>query len=174
MGLSNRAYATHRGVSEGAVRKAIKTGRIQTEADGSIDPVKADADWNRNTNQAQQRQPTVPEKKVEPILIPPQPDAEKRGSAAQGSAVPAYQTSRAIRETYAAKMAKLDFDERTKGLVKADEVHVAAFNTARRVRDRLFCIPPRLAAVLAAESNAHTVEQLLQKELRDALEALNP
>ena len=172
MGISNRAYARHRGVSEGAVRKAIKVGRIQTEADGSIDPVKADAAWDRNTNPAQQRQHAVPEQKVEVAPTPhqpPQTNIEKRGSA-----VPAYQTSRAVRETYAAKMAKLDFEERSGKLVQADEVQVAAFNTARRVRDRLFCIPPRLAAVLAAESDAHTVEQILQRELRNALEELNP
>ena len=163
MGISNRAYAQHRGVSEGAVRKAIKTGRIQTEADGSIDPVKADAAWDRNTNQAQQRETVVPEKVA---AMSPQPQ-EKRG------AVPAYQTSRAVRETYAAKMAKLEFEERSGKLVQADEIQVAAFNTARRVRDRLFCIPARLAAVLAAEGDAHAVEKILQKELRDALEELS-
>ena len=169
MGVSIRSYARQRGVSEGAVRKAIKAGRIQKEADGSIDPVKADAAWDRNTNPAQQRQQTVPEKGLEEAPVPSQPNVEKRGSA-----VPAYQTSRAVRETYAAKMAKLDFEERSGKLVQADEVQVAAFNAARQVRDRLFCIPPRLAAVLAAESDAHAVEQILQQELRDALEVLNP
>ena len=37
MGISIRAYARHRGVSDTAVRKAIKTGRITKERDGSID-----------------------------------------------------------------------------------------------------------------------------------------
>ena len=41
MGISIRAYARHRGVSEAAVRKAIKTGRASREADGSVNPVKA-------------------------------------------------------------------------------------------------------------------------------------
>jgi hypothetical protein len=43
MGLSIRAYAQHRGVSHTAVAKAIKAGRISKEADGTIDPAKADA-----------------------------------------------------------------------------------------------------------------------------------
>lgn len=43
MGISIRAYARQRGVSDAAVRKAIKTGRITTEPDGTIDPAKADA-----------------------------------------------------------------------------------------------------------------------------------
>ena len=43
MGLSIRAYARHRGVSDAAVRKAIATGRITPEADGTVDPERADA-----------------------------------------------------------------------------------------------------------------------------------
>ncbi len=55
MGISIRAYGRHRGVSDAAVRKAIKAGRITPEADGTIDPEKADAEWGRNTDVAQQR-----------------------------------------------------------------------------------------------------------------------
>jgi len=46
MGLSRRAYAALRGVHESAVRKAIATGRIATEADGTIDAARADAMWD--------------------------------------------------------------------------------------------------------------------------------
>ena len=35
--MSMRAYARYRGISEGAVRKAINSGRITANADGSID-----------------------------------------------------------------------------------------------------------------------------------------
>lgn len=55
MGISVRAYARERGVSDAAVRKAIKTGRITPEADGTIDSVRADREWTRNTDAAQQR-----------------------------------------------------------------------------------------------------------------------
>ncbi len=55
MGVSLRAYARHRGVSDTAVRKAIKSGRITTEPDGTIDVAKVDQEWTLNTDQAQQR-----------------------------------------------------------------------------------------------------------------------
>ena len=42
MGLSIRAYARHRGVTDTAVHKAIRTGRITPEADGTIDAERAD------------------------------------------------------------------------------------------------------------------------------------
>ena len=55
MGLSRRAYAAQRGVSEAAVRKAIATGRITTLADGTIDPDRADFEWGAQTDPAKQR-----------------------------------------------------------------------------------------------------------------------
>ena len=45
MGLSIRAYARHRGVSDAAVRKAIAAGRITPEADGTLDAARANAQW---------------------------------------------------------------------------------------------------------------------------------
>jgi hypothetical protein len=68
MGLSRRAYASLRGVHESAVRKATATGRITTEADGTItlvagsllradqqadgtiDAAKADSMWDASTD----------------------------------------------------------------------------------------------------------------------------
>ena len=55
MGLSNRQYAVHRGVSHTAVAKVLATGRITAEADGTIDPVKADRQWDAATDPAKQR-----------------------------------------------------------------------------------------------------------------------
>ena len=80
--------------------------------------------------------------------------------------------SRAFREACAARMAKLDLDERIGELVKSADVKVAAFNTARIVRDRLMVLPHRLAAVLAAETDADRTEKILEGELRKALEEL--
>ncbi len=50
MGLSIRAYARRRGVSHVAVLRAIKQGRVPVEPDGTIDPAKADAAWERSTD----------------------------------------------------------------------------------------------------------------------------
>jgi hypothetical protein len=52
---SNRELARQLGVSETAVRRAEKAGRIGREADGSWDPARVKAAWASNTDQAQQR-----------------------------------------------------------------------------------------------------------------------
>ena len=53
---SNRELARQLGVSETAVRRAEKAGRIKREADGTWDIAKVRAQWSGNTDQAQQRQ----------------------------------------------------------------------------------------------------------------------
>jgi DeoR/GlpR family transcriptional regulator of sugar metabolism len=50
---SNRELARQLGVSETAVRRAEKAGRIKREADGAWDPARVTAAWADNTDQAQ-------------------------------------------------------------------------------------------------------------------------
>ncbi len=63
MGLSIRAYAAHRGVSHTSVRKAIASGRLQPEPDGTIDPEKADRSWVRNADPSKARD----DQKLKPV-----------------------------------------------------------------------------------------------------------
>lgn len=150
--VSIRQYAKRRGVSHTAVEKAVKQGRVKL-TDGKIDVEAADRDWSRNSS---------------PVNAPkPQGRAVP---AADGSASgPTYSQSRAVRELYLARLAKIEFEERTSKLVSRDEVTVAAFMTARTVRDNLLNIPDRLAAMLAAESDASRVHETLSEEIRKAL-----
>ena len=52
---SNRELARQLGVSETAVRRAEKAGRIRREPDGAWDLAKVKAAWAGNTDPAQQR-----------------------------------------------------------------------------------------------------------------------
>ena len=155
--LSVSAYARHRGVSHVAVLKAIKSGRIERESDGTIDVMKADAAWRSNTSAAQQREPVH--------------EAEKTSEAApQPVGGPSYAQSRAVREAYNARLAKLDYEERTGALVRIDTVKVAWFKILRVLRDRAMNLPDRLASVLASETDQKIVRSLLEEELRTILD----
>jgi len=182
MGLSIRAYAQHRGVSHTAVAKAIKAGRISKEADGTIDPAKADTQWERNTLPSQNLNTgaTKPAPKVAtppvstPVSTAPVANRELQSPLETGRiAAPDYQTSRAIREAYAARLAKLEYEERTAKLISSDEVEMRTFNLARRLRDRMQTLPRRLAAALAVEQDPRVIEQRLNDEIRQALEELS-
>jgi hypothetical protein len=50
LGLSQRGYAKHAGVTGPYVAKLIKQGKLPTLADGSLDAVACDAARSRNTN----------------------------------------------------------------------------------------------------------------------------
>lgn len=165
MGMNVTAYARHRGVSHVAVLKAIKAGRIVKEADGTIDPAKADAAWKQNTNQAQQRKPKDEEKKPAPHVAAELPV----NNAPATNSGPSYAQSRAFKEAYNARLAKLEYEEKSGALVRTDSVKVAWFNVLRVLRDRALNLPDRMAPLLAAETDPKIVRELLDTELRQIL-----
>lgn len=152
MVVSIREFARRKGVSDAAIRKAIERGEIVKEPDGRIDPAKH-AHW---TPRAQIRGESVPS------------DGEERPSG-----IPDYAKSRAIREAYAARLAKLEFDEKSGRLVSIDEVKAEQFRIARALRDRLLQLPakvaPEIVALVVEDPDVVAVEQMLETELRELL-----
>lgn len=151
--LSQRAYARHRGVALSAVQKAIETRRISTQPDGRIDSERADVDWEQNTTRHA-------------------PPVAKRGQEEDDISIfgaSQYTKARAVREHYQARLAKIEYEERTGKLVPRDEVQIAAFNKFRQFRDHMLNIPDRVAAVVAAETEAAKCYEVLATEVRRAL-----
>src|SRR5262249_34600236 len=158
-GLTIRGYARHRGVSHTAVRKALATGRITQDAEGGIDPALADRQWSQSTDLSKPLNSVtgVPKKRRAPGA--PSDPLGSRGSEDDALSDPvesgaprlvsSYAASRAAREAYLARLAKLEFEQRSGKLVDADEVRAQIFALGRRLRDALLGIPDRLAPVLA-------------------------
>jgi hypothetical protein len=178
MTLSPTAYARHRkapglpGGTHVAVLKAIKAGRIEAEPDGSIDPTKADAAWSANTDAGRRRASPREVDREEPPAAPARVATGRAGSADTSAPLvggPSYAQSRAIREAYAARLAKLDYEERSGALVRTERVKVGWFNALRVVRDRILNLPDRLAPLLAAESDERRAREMLVVELRTVL-----
>ena len=178
MSMSLRAYARHRGVALSAVQKAIATGRIHPEPDGRIDPIKADAQWDRHTRTAQPttprvtttRPPPVTQHASQPAPPPPMPQATDDARGVD------YHKARAVRETYSARLAKLEFEERTGKLISKDEVDIKYFQLARQLRDRMQQIPrkvaPEIVALVVADPDVRGVTDILDVAIREALEDL--
>ena len=162
MELSIRAYARHRGITDGAVRKAIKAGRITKNKNDKIDPELADKQWSKNTDPAQVKEI----KKEEEIK-------QETGNYNPSPFGPSYQQSRAIKEAYNAKLTRLQFEKESKKLISVDEVKISAFNTARMTRDRILNIPDRVIPQLVGKTDIHEMKELLKLELVKALEELS-
>ena len=147
MGVSLREYARHRGVSHTAVQKAIASGRIGTEPDGTIDSDRADLEWEANTRQAQNvHQP------------------EESGMT--------YRKARKMRLLYEAKLLKLELDEKEGVLADEKELCREVFTRARQVRDRLMTVPRRLGPMCAAEKDPEVIRKLLHGAFVEALDTM--
>lgn len=120
--ISPRAYAELRGVSRQAVEQAIAEGRISVKKaeDGRalLDPDVADKEWDRNTGPSGKR------------------------DNMQGSG-PTYSQSRAFREAYRAKLAELEFKEKSGKLVDADEVKKKWSQLIAITRNKILGIPSK-------------------------------
>lgn len=145
--MSLREYATHRGVTLRAVQKALETGRIQKSKDGKIDAASADVSWNESTDPSKQRGDT-------------------------SSTSEAFAKARAAREAYNAKLAQLNYEQRSGNLVDSSAVRRRAFENARAVRDVLLNIPNRISGELAGETDPAKVHTMLTVEITRALEEL--
>ena len=75
-----------------------------------------------------------------------------------------------MRENYLARLAKIEFEERSGKLVSRDEVQIAAFNKFRTFRNALLNIPDRISASLAAENDNARVHQIITEEIRKVLQ----
>ena len=168
MGLSIRAYARHRGVTDTAVRKAIQTGRITPEADGTIDPEQADRDWARNTESpragTQQRAARVKT-----------PDLSGGGEGAQtGQGGTSLLQARTVNEVVKAQTNKVRL-QRLKGeLVDRSEAIAHVFKLARTERDAWLNWPSRVSALLASELEVdpHLLHVALENAIREHLQEL--
>lgn len=167
--VSQAEYARQRGVSRQYIGQMVAKGVIRLQG-RKVDPAQADAAL------AAVREPARPERratpKAEPALKPLVP-ATELPALPQGGDLPTLLLKTRIKsEVEKAKLLEIKARVEAGKYVDADEVKVAAFNKARVVRDALMNIPERLAAVLAAETDASRVHAMLTSEIRAALEDL--
>jgi len=167
MGMSRRAYAKHRGISEAAVRKALSSGRITLEADGKIDPDKADQQWQANTNQSQQRAKSSPNVAVEA-------PSDTLNDNSIGSGNTTYMQARVANEVLKAQTARLKLQQQKNELVDRDKALSHVFKLARAERDAWLSWPSRISSQMAADLNidAHLMHVTLEKYVREHLNEL--
>ena len=170
MGLSIRAYARHRGVSHVAVKKAIDTGRITPQADGTIEPNRADLEWAQNTVAA--RKPVAAKtaspaaEPIRPASAPVEPVAPPL-SAGGTSLLQARTVNEVVKaQTNKVRLAQLKGD-----LVDRSQAIAHVFRLARTERDAWLNWPARISAEMAAklEVDAYELHVALESAVRDHL-----
>jgi hypothetical protein len=179
---SNRALARQLGVSETAVRRAERAGRIKREPDGSWDPAKAQAAWSDNTDQAQQRSPRSDRRAGKHRTLKAVPEAalgavretlREHGEPIAASTM-TFMQARTANEVLKAQERRLRLQQMRGELVDRAKAVAQVFRLAREERDAWVNWPARVAAMMAAdfEVDPHQLHRVLERYVRDHLAEL--
>jgi hypothetical protein len=178
---SNRELARQIGVSETAVRRAKKAGRIGREADGSWDLAKIQAAWSSNTDPSQQRrrqrgaEPTRARMKPVPVAAV---GAVRETLREHGEPVSAggmtFMQARTANEVLKAQERRVRLQRMKGELVDRARAVAQVFKLAREERDAWVNWPARVAAIVAAELevDTHKLHTVLERHVRDHLAEL--
>ena len=163
-GLSVRAYARVRGVSHVAVMKAIKTRRISQNEDGTIDPKRANEEWDRNTFAGATLRQVAKQSAASPQVAPVSVGA----APTRRDPIAAYLDARAVGETFRAKITQLEYEERAGKLIQATKAGEYASSFSNIARDQVSAWAERLTPVLmpffAPGTDDAVIHRLLMRE----------
>ncbi len=164
MGISIREYARRRDVSDMAVRKAIKQGRITKESDGTIDPNRADKAWVTNTARPQLK--LTPNVTVSKDITTTLQDNDQVASSGN-----TFIKAKTTNEIIKAQTNKLRFKQLNGELVNKEEVCRLVFQLSRQERDAWQAWPARIASQMAAQLqiDTHTLQITLEQYIYEHL-----
>jgi hypothetical protein len=182
---SNRELARQLGVSETAVRRAEKAGRIRRGADGAWDLASVKAAWASNTDQAQQRgEPRAGNgsRRATRRAVKPVPEAavgavrdtlREHGEPIAAGAM-TFMQARTANEVLKAQERRLRLQQMKGELVDRAKAVAQVFRLAREERDAWVNWPARVAAMMAAELEVdpHQLHTVLDRHVRDHLAEL--
>ena len=185
-----RKLADQLGVTETAVRRAEKAGRIRREPDGSWDLAKVKAAWASNTDQTQQRPPLSSEATGRRRAMKPVPEAavgavrdtlrehgEPVSAGGPGSSpgqAMTFMQARTANEVLKAQERRLRLQQMKGELIDRAKAVAQVFRLARDERDAWVNWPARVTAMMAAELGLeqHQLHTVLERHVREHLNEL--
>jgi len=146
------AYAQHRGVTVGAVKKAIINGRINVVAKNrkyNIDSEKADVEWAANSDSSKANIPNVE------IVYPD------------------FMVSKSKEQYYKAEKAKIEYEERIKELVSINDVKKLHSKIAKVTRETMLNVADKISYIVAAETDPDVIHMIISTHITEALTELS-
>lgn len=168
--ITRAEFAKRLGVSPAHITQAVKRGDIDSGPDKKIDADELERYQASRQSIRSKKPDAAPAVKRGPGRpAAPAPEPADIGEADQEIT---YRDAQRLKEIYAARLAKLKYEEQAGLLIDADQVKKAAFGQARKVRDQLLAIPDRIAPMLVGLETYHEAHSMLTKEIRKVLEGL--
>lgn len=171
------------GVSETAVHKAIAEQRISVaertpkgyarlEWPAVRDEWLANSDTMKRSHVGSRGSPKRADDEGDFLPRSDSPDEGPQPTTGAAKSVPPIGQSRAIKEAYAAKIARLEFEERSKKVISAEEVEKSGRRLAAAIISGLYLIPDRISDELAGMNDAHEIAAFLTKEFDQVVQEL--
>jgi hypothetical protein len=152
--MSRSAYARHRGVHRSYIGRLAQRGVLVMRGN-RIDVRASDAVLD---DRAVDEETTT---------------APRQSFAAEQPASPSFAQARTFEQVYKAKLRRLEFEEREKMLLRADDVARAWTGMITDARNRALTMPDVLADRLAAESSPQRCREVLTAWVHEFLTALS-
>jgi hypothetical protein len=170
---SNSALARVLGVTEGAVRKAEKAGRITRETDNSWDLGKVQAQWRGNTDTAKSRDSDL--KGVRPVpatAVNTVRETLQESGQPTGSGGTTFMQARIADMVLRAQLRKIELEDRKRSLINRAKTLDLVNQLSRDDRDSLLNWPARVSSRMAADLDveSHLMHTILEKYVREHLD----
>jgi hypothetical protein len=171
---SNRELARRIGVSETAVRRAEKAGRIKREPDGAWDLAQVKVLWARNTDRAQQRRQHGAMKPVPEAAVGAVRETLREHGEPIAAGAMTFMQARTANEVLKAQERRVRLQRMKGELVDRAKAVAQVFKLARDERDAWVNWPTRVAAMMAAEVevDTHKLHTALERYVREHLAEL--
>jgi len=161
--MTKRAYGKSRGVTHVRIHQLAEEGKL-TLVNGKIDPDVADLELQITLD---------PRKRMQQKLgtngdgKPPQTEPSEAAKDAM-----ALRRAQTRRERLKADIAEIEYREKCGELINRKQTYDAVFTLFRVTRDAILNCSPRLAIMVAAETDKNKCRKLIDKMLKTALEGL--
>jgi hypothetical protein len=181
--VSLREYARRKGVSDTAVRKAIKSGKIskalKTNAKNGrplVNPDVADSEWSANHNPAHERVTRSGSSAFKDHADTSNASADVASGSVLGNAgkggEATFAAAKRAKAVYDAQLARLDYETRAGKLVPKADVYKALYSAGQELRTSLMAIPDRVVDEMLSAPSRNDAHQMLVEAIASSLEAL--
>ncbi len=174
LGISAREFARRSDCDEKQVRRAVASGKLRLQADGSLDPALVGTGWRRPTKATRRSADKVKNiaDKFADTLASESPAVVAARIVTEATALLPLNEAIQMKENYNALLKQLEYDKESGLVVMADAVLKEVGEEYAKVRTRLLAIPSEQAPRIHRLKTVAEVQSVLQDIITEALEEL--
>lgn len=157
-------------IKKGLIVLTKENGREMVEVEASLSKIAANADPANNPATTMPRADGRTKASVGMTLRQGGSlQADSDVPAGQSSSATQYQKSRAVKESYTARLRKIEFEKQMGTIVNKEGVEKAAFGISRILREKLKAVPNRLAPKVTVVTDQKENFIILTEEIESVI-----